>query len=143
MSTDSSAAELVLSSEQRRTMFEEASRTHPSEACGLILGVEDHGRLLAVRTAVVPNAIGHGASRRFRIRPRDWIRLDREARREGLRIVGIWHSHPRGEAAPSESDRQGAWEEYLYVIAAPEARIGARLRCWRLEGGVFHEVELS
>jgi proteasome lid subunit RPN8/RPN11 len=54
-------------------------------------------------------------------------------------VVGFYHSHPRGPAAPSETDRDRAtWTGYVYAIVAPEAVVayrwtGASFRPLRVE----------
>lgn len=54
--------------------------------------------------------------RRYYIDPKDMLRVQKQARDQGLSIIGIYHSHPDQSAEPSECDRVLAWPEYAYTI---------------------------
>lgn len=107
----------------------------PAEACGLLLGhagcVE---ALLAVRNVAASPVDA------FELDPGDVVAAEQQARAHGLEIVGVWHSHPRGEAEPSEADRRGVWSGWEQLIVAPRAE--RVLRAWRASGPGFVEREL-
>lgn len=85
------------------TLLEEATRAHPSEACGLLLG--EGGRV----TRAVPAANVHPEPHRhFEIDPAALIAAHRAARGGGAQVLGYYHSHPNGLAGPSASDRAAA-----------------------------------
>jgi proteasome lid subunit RPN8/RPN11 len=77
---------------------------YPFEACGALLG---RGREVR-RVAPLENRETETPRVRYEIAPLDLVHLDREAREEGLEIVGYFHSHPDHPARPSETDRQRA-----------------------------------
>lgn len=77
---------------------------YPLEACGTFLG---RGREVA-RVVPLENRETETPRVRYAIDPRDLVRLDREARAEGIEIIGYFHSHPDHPARPSETDRQRA-----------------------------------
>jgi proteasome lid subunit RPN8/RPN11 len=77
---------------------------YPLEACGAFLG---RGREVT-RVAPLENRETETPRVRYAIDPRDLVRLDREARAEGIEIIGYFHSHPDHPARPSETDRQRA-----------------------------------
>jgi proteasome lid subunit RPN8/RPN11 len=58
--------------------------------------------------------------------------VEDEADRLGLALLGFWHSHPDGEARPSETDRAYAWEGLLTVIVAVEARRPHDVGAWEI-----------
>ena len=94
-----------------------ASRAYPNECCGLIEGADaaDGWRALAVHES--PN-IADDPRRRFLIDPQAQFDLMRRLRGADTRIIGCFHSHPDGEAAPSATDRAEAYESgFLYLIA--------------------------
>ncbi|HVQ29373.1 MAG TPA: M67 family metallopeptidase, partial [Vicinamibacteria bacterium] len=74
---------------------------YPFEACGALLGRSGDVR----RVAPLENRETEKPRVRYAIDPRDLVTLDREARGEGLEIVGYFHSHPDHPARPSETDR--------------------------------------
>lgn len=55
---------------------------------------------------------------RFSIDPLQQLRAERAAEKEGLVLLGYYHSHPDHPARPSEYDREHAWPFYSYVIVA-------------------------
>lgn len=92
----------------------------PAECCGVLLG-----RAYAIlRASPVRNrAVGPD---RFDAEPLDLIDAERTARAAGLRVLGYFHSHPNGDATPSEHDRAGVvWPDlppYFHLIVTPQRR---------------------
>ena len=87
-------------------MVAHALEGYPFEACGVFLG---NGS--TVRRAVkAANRETESPRVRYQIAPEDLIRIQREARQEGLEIIGYYHSHPDHPARPSETDRRIAAE---------------------------------
>ena len=79
-------------------LAELAESVYPREACGLLVGFLS---TVSVRVcAVHPARNLSAAQNRFDIDPGEIVRIDREARAEGLEICGVWHSHPDRPAVP-------------------------------------------
>ncbi len=95
-------------------MIAAAAEAAPEEACGLLLG--QHGRI----SAMVPaRNVATDRSRSFEIDPAVLLKTHREARAQGLSVVGHWHSHPNGAAQPSRRDAARAVENgQLWLIVA-------------------------
>lgn len=84
-------------------MREHAARSQPREACGLLLG---QGSRIAL---YVPAANVHAQPRtHFEIDPVALIAAHKAARAGGSQLLGYFHSHPRGPAEPSATDRRMA-----------------------------------
>lgn len=85
------------------TLLEEATKAHPAECCGLLLG--DGGRIVRVVPAanVHPSPESH-----FEIDPSALIAAHRGAREGGPQVLGYYHSHPNGRPDPSATDRAAA-----------------------------------
>ena len=110
----------------------------PLEACGLLVGRSGAAGVEVVRQATARN-IHPSPGDRFLLAPEDYLQSDREARAEGLEVVGFWHSHPATSAVPSTVDRGEAWREssYLIVSLAGDEPV---LRSWRFSAeGQFEE----
>jgi len=118
---------------------------YPNEGCGLLVGRRQDDRVEV--TALAPSAnLAPDPAHRFEIDPALRLRLQRELRGSGEDIVGLYHSHPDGAAAPSDTDARMAWEpELIWLIAAVRADGVAALRAWRLAdgGGRFTEIALA
>jgi proteasome lid subunit RPN8/RPN11 len=111
---------LVIGEELLEAIRAAARRAYPSECCGLIEGAasEDGWRASAVHSAA---NLAEEPSRHFLIDPDVQFRLMRSLRGTGRDIIGCFHSHPGGDAEPSQRDREGAGESgFLWLI------VGAR-----------------
>nr|WP_068864028.1 M67 family metallopeptidase [Erythrobacter dokdonensis] len=99
-----------------------AAATHPREACGILLG--EGGRIISAR----PTRNVHPTPEtRFEIDPQALIDAHRAARAGGLEVVGYFHSHPAGAAAPSATDRaMAAGDGRIWAIIA-----GGNVTFWR------------
>jgi proteasome lid subunit RPN8/RPN11 len=113
-----------LSPEVMRTMLAHARRERPRECCGLLVG-----RRARVLAAVPMRNIAPGRTR-YRVDPAGHIALQRVLRviAPDTSIVGVYHSHPRGPAEPSESDvAEALYPDWVHVIVGmrngrPETR---------------------
>jgi proteasome lid subunit RPN8/RPN11 len=104
-----------------------AAYAAPGECCGALMGRSVGGKC-AVRT-VIPLHNEAVDPERYSIGAPTVLRLELQARRAGLDLIGFYHSHPSGEARPSATDLELACPGYVYFIVAGH---GA-LRAWRLK----------
>jgi proteasome lid subunit RPN8/RPN11 len=116
-----------------------ASAGYPHETCGLLLGRPRAGGAHVVRIVVARNVESLRAHDRYVLDPASFLAADRQARAEGLEIIGIWHTHPDHPARPSPTDLAAAWDGYSYVIVSVRSDGACQLRCWRLVGTEFLE----
>jgi proteasome lid subunit RPN8/RPN11 len=100
--------------------------TYPNECCGIMLGkVADANTADAAITVHqlirAGNTRTDSAHNRYHIAPGELIRAQREARNQGLDIVGFYHSHPDHPAQWSPTDfAEAHWFGCAYVITAIE-----------------------
>ncbi len=121
----------------------QARAEYPHEACGLLIGREADGRTLVERIVSCRNLAVDRLADRYVLDPDDFRAADEAARKEGLDIVGIWHTHPDHPARPSETDLEAAWPEYSYLIVSVTSAGIADCRAWRLEDERFIEQEIE
>lgn len=70
-----------------------------------------------VRVAVVlENAFEGAQAARYELRPQDLIEADAEARRQGMDLIGIFHSHPDCDAYFSKTDLENSCPWYSFVV---------------------------
>jgi proteasome lid subunit RPN8/RPN11 len=102
----------------------EAIRTHgeqtyPHECCGALLGrtmAEGWQIEASVKTG---NTRTDSAHNRYQIAPVELVKIEREARQQGLSIGGFYHSHPDHPAQWSPTDfAEAHWLGCSYVITA-------------------------
>jgi proteasome lid subunit RPN8/RPN11 len=95
-----------------------AAETYPHECCGFLVGDRADGVLVVRELVRASNARGDSPRNRYLIPPEEFARVQRDADRRGLDIVGFYHSHPDAPARPSEYDREHAWPAYAYLVLA-------------------------
>jgi len=99
-----------------QVMLAHARSAFPNECCGAMLGSSD-GDTKSVKVAVpLENAFEGSQAARYDIRPEDLLAADREARRQGLDLIGIFHSHPDCDAYFSETDLKNSCPWYSFVV---------------------------
>jgi proteasome lid subunit RPN8/RPN11 len=110
----------------------------PNECCGLIAGADGRaGRLFRARNA-------EASPFRYVVDPRDQIRIMGEIEDAGEELVGIYHSHTRSPAYPSQTDVNLAdgWPDPLYLICSVVSE-EPELRAFAIRDGAVDEVELE
>ncbi len=91
--------------------------TYPHECCGALLGqpAEDGWQVTAAVRA--GNTRTDSAHNRYQIAPIELVKIEREARQQGLEIAGFYHSHPDHPAQWSVTDfAEAHWLGCCYVI---------------------------
>jgi proteasome lid subunit RPN8/RPN11 len=93
--------------------------TYPHECCGALLGRTEPDGWLIESSVKAGNTRTDSAHNRYKISPIELIRIEREARQQGLSIGGFYHSHPDHPAQWSQTDLAEAhWLGCSYVITA-------------------------
>ncbi len=96
-----------------------AQHQYPYEACGFLLGhVRDNSTSVHVIVPAANVAAPETRKRAYHIDPRHWMRTEQQASRQGLTIVGIYHSHPDAEPMLSQTDIDALWPNLIYLIVS-------------------------
>jgi proteasome lid subunit RPN8/RPN11 len=116
---------IILEPPIRQLLIDDALNTFPDECCGFLFGREERdGTRLVIDILVVDNSKQGDKTRRFEISPLDYMTAEQHAIDHDWTLLGIYHSHPRHPAIPSEHDRIAAQPWFSYVIISvmePEA----------------------
>ena len=97
-------------------MVAHARSTYPRECCGAMLGVADSGGKTVKVAVKLENAFDGEQRSRYELRPEDLLRADAEARRRGMDLIGIFHSHPDCDAYFSATDLKNSCPWYSFVV---------------------------
>jgi proteasome lid subunit RPN8/RPN11 len=122
----------------RRAIIDHASREKPLECCGFVVGAP------ARALFVLPMSNVAGSRVRYRIDDKAHIDLRRVLRgaRPSVSIIGVYHSHPAGDAWPSATDVEEAfYPDWTYLIVGFKAGRGI-LRAFRIRDGRVSPVSL-
>ncbi|GHV29869.1 Mov34/MPN/PAD-1 family protein [Bacteroidia bacterium] len=119
-------------------IIEQAQRELPDEACGLLVGSGNE----VVKQYPLTN-IDH-SSEHFSFDPREQFHVLREARKEDLRIIANYHSHPESPARPSEEDIRLAFDpEIIYIILSLQKKDQPVLKAFSIKGGKVEEMIIT
>lgn len=107
------------------------------EVCGILAGEFDGSESHAVATYPAEN-VADRPQIRYAIDPEEQFEILERIEAAGREVVGFYHSHPAGPAAPSETDRErAAWPGYSCVICAFDGY--PYLGSWRWRGDGFEQ----
>jgi proteasome lid subunit RPN8/RPN11 len=123
-----------------RVIREQARAERPRECCGFLLG-----SARAIRFALPMPNVAPAPATRYRIDDQAHLEVRRWLRqvRPPLAIVGVYHSHPEGDAVPSATDvGEAYYPDWLYVIAGVRRGV-VRVRGYRIADAVVAEVRID
>jgi proteasome lid subunit RPN8/RPN11 len=130
---------LVLTGSIRAQLAEVTGREAPKEAVGLLGGSRD------VVSLVLPLTNCSASEDTFFADPHEQYLAEQELQRQGLEIVGTYHSHPDGAPVPSATDATFAayWScPHLIVVPPSVTSIRARWGAWIWREGVLLEAPI-
>jgi proteasome lid subunit RPN8/RPN11 len=123
-----------------KTHLEDA---YPNEACGFLLGTQIRKNRNIIHLIEVENRSTENQRRRFVIDPLDYMKAERFATKEGLTLLGIYHSHPYHPAIPSVHDLEYAQQFFSYFIHRIAEGKMTDSRSYRLLDGKFIEEKFT
>ncbi len=84
-------------------LLDHANRCSPQESCAILYGeVDGGGRAVVSDVFLARNE--EESSTSFAVSGEELIEAYQRAQRDGVQVVGVFHSHPGSEARPSEKD---------------------------------------
>ena len=136
---------LVLDPRQLAAICRHGEADYPAEACGLIGGSVEGDRKVVVQLVPLDNRRSDSARNRYLIDPTSFRRAQERLDRDGLEVIGVYHSHPDHPPAPSAFDRDHAWPWLSYVIVGVAAGRAGEAKSWVLadDRGTFDEESIT
>ncbi len=123
-----------LQASMQKRIFVQMEATYPNEGGGFLLGELKNDEIIIRNIAQVENIFEKEEQHhRYAMTPQDWMRLEDEADKQGLMLVGYYHSHPDSPAIPSEYDRVHALPNFVYLITSVMKAKAADMRAWKLK----------
>ena len=117
---------------------EETRMAANQECCGLLAGRD------GIITRILPARNALESATAFEIAPAELFQLMRQIRGEDMEMLGIYHSHPRGENRPSPRDIESAfYSEAAYFIVSPLADAAQPVRAFSIRDGRFTELQIE
>ena len=112
--------QVTLASSVEHSLAAALSHSPESEVCGLFLGRRS-GDTYMVELLWPARNLSPTPRSAFVVDPGAVVAAHDAAAARGLEVLGAWHSHPRGDLAPSARDCAEAWPAQLMLIAAQVA----------------------
>ncbi|MDE3136419.1 MAG: M67 family metallopeptidase [Acidobacteriota bacterium] len=118
-------------------LLDEARRNPEIECCGLLAGTG------GVITEILPAHNALVSATAYEIAPEELFRLFRHLRDSDLDHLGIYHSHPATDNAPSPTDIARAYyPDAAYFIISLRTEAPRPVRAFEIRDGVVMEVEI-
>lgn len=140
---------LVLPEPLEEAIVAHAREGAPEEVVGVLAGERDtaepgaHEPTDRVDRVLRAENVAEHPETRYEIAPAEELALLERVEGAGDDVVGFYHSHPAGPAAPSPTDeRLAAWPNHSYVIvslAGGEPEVAS----WRWTGEAFDEEPVA
>lgn len=111
----------------------------PNECCGLMGGsAEEFASVHRARNAAETWL-------RYELHPTDQLRIMNRLEEDGEELTGIYHSHTKSEAYPSQTDINlaEAWPDPLYLICSLADDANPVVRAFEIREGGVEEVDLD
>ncbi len=121
----------------RDIILAHCTQEYPLEACGLLIGDERGVQ------QVFPARNEARSARVFVADPHDVLLARESATAQGLKVVGVYHSHTNSEAYPSPTDVAQAPDPSWYYVVVSLARPLAELRCFAIKEGQVKELRIG
>ncbi len=114
-----------------KRIHQHAGECYPNECCGILVGRTGE-RKRVIKIIETENVEITRGRDRYVLDGKDFLKADNIAKREGLEIIGFYHSHPGYPPVPSSTDRELAWQGYSYLIVSLQDGEDPEFRCWIL-----------
>jgi len=130
---------LLLTNRQVSSLIEESKRKYPIESCGLLFGWITGLEAVVKKIVTTYNILESPTE--FQINPEDFIKHISEAEREGLQLIGFYHSHP---AAPKPSmidvKYMKFWPQSIWLIISS---IDYSMEAYQAVNGKFVKINVK
>jgi [CysO sulfur-carrier protein]-S-L-cysteine hydrolase len=120
-------------------MVAHAREDLPNECCGMIGGRDDEaGRVVRVENSAA-------SPLRYEMDPQGQFDALKAIEGAGEDLLGIYHSHTRSPAYPSQTDvnQAAAWPEQVYVIVSLEKSEAPDVKAYNLADLKIADVDLD
>lgn len=114
-----------------RDILDHCRQAYPKEACGLLAAGPGTGAVAQVypMTNTEDSPIGYAMD------PREQLLVEKQMRRQGQRMIGIYHSHTATEAYPSPVDvRLALSPDLSYTLVSLKDQAAPVLKSYRIDG---------
>jgi proteasome lid subunit RPN8/RPN11 len=131
---DSKDRPLEIPRDLHDAMVVHCQRESPLESCGILGGLSPRV------SSIYPLRNDLASETRYNADPRDLILAHIDLRARRADILAIYHSHPRWQAVPSETDLALNYYGPVPRIIVSLRGLAPEVRVWRLDADSFQEL---
>jgi len=129
---------LIISRALMEQVIAHCRSAYPIEACGLLAGTANRAEKMYAMTNVEPSNVS------YMMDPGEQFKVMKEMRKNGSKMVAIFHSHPYSPAYPSSKDVALAfYSDSLYIIIGLSGREEPEIRAFEIVDGTVREVRIE
>ncbi len=143
---------LFFKNEQIQEVYRHGEETYPQECCGVLVGLFEDSKRLVQKVYRTKN-LNQQRNDRYEMDLNDRLKIEAEASKQGLSIVGFYHSHPDHEAYFSQTDLEGSeeyrWGEpwlpptYAYLVVSVQEKKAKYYKAFLIQDGKAVEEKVS
>jgi len=106
---------IILSKSQKKILLEHTLKEEPNESCAILYGNKIEEKNIVKEIWLTENI--DSSPTEFTLSPEQTWEMDQKRKELNLEIIGIFHSHPKGEAYPSNTDKKFMENNpYVWII---------------------------
>lgn len=106
---------IIISKFQKKILTDHTSKEEPNESCAILYGTSHNNEHIVKKIWLTENI--DSSPIEFTLSPEQTMEMYQKEKEMNLDIVGIFHSHPNGEAYPSNTDKKFMKNNpYIWVI---------------------------
>ncbi|MCS7126526.1 MAG: M67 family metallopeptidase [Aigarchaeota archaeon] len=119
--------------------------THASfeECCGLLIGRRVGDEVIVEKIKKAKNIYPYDKRVGYIVDPLDYLEAEKEAEKNRLEVLGVYHSHIWIGPSPSMRDWEQAIPGYIYLIISLNPEISYKAWIMEKDGKRFKEVEIK
>lgn len=126
--------EVQITPDHLRAIEVHGEASYPYEGGGFLLGSLEDGAFVVIKVMPIDNEWEDPARQdRFAIQEQTSMKAQLEAMKQGLDVIGVFHSHPDHPPVPSQWDLEWAtWPNFSFLITRVDEGKAVQTRAWRL-----------
>lgn len=116
----------------------------PNESCGLLAGTVEGDVKTVTKVYLLTNI--DASNEHFSMDPKEQLAALKDARANGVNLIGNFHSHPESPSRPSEEDKRLAYDSSIeYLILSLQDIENPVLKAFGIDKDknvTIHEIEI-
>ena len=108
---------MIIGDIEKMQIYKHAESEYPDECCGVLLGYQNDFKVCEI---VPADNIDKDNNRKlhFVMNPLDYYKVEQDAEKRGLDVIGFYHSHADHPAVPSKEDKRYMIPGCVYAIVS-------------------------